>query len=551
MREQEQQGKIFNGSRLMNRYFTEKIWLPLLAKGTLGTRSSLVIFFVVVLCVGAFISTRLMDSSVTSIADYLPQKSSIFNAISFHNYPGDRDAPKIPEKGSKFRTEIEVPLNCSNGDSRPTCPVNYYPSNFTVHSPPDDPSPTPQSTCPEYFRWIHEDLWPWRETGITKEMVEMARRTANFRLIVVDGKAYLEKYRKSFQSRDTFTLWGILQLLRRYPGQVPDLDIMFDCVDWPVVKKEDYRAPSATAPPPLFRYCGDDTTLDIVFPDWSFWGWSEINIKPWELLSKDLKEGNKRIKWADREPYAYWKGNPAVAQTRMDLLKCNVSDKQDWNARVYGQDWLKEQKEGYKQSDLASQCNYRYKIYIEGSAWSVSEKYILACDSVTLMVKPRYYDFFTRSLMPLQHYWPVKEDDKCRSIKHAVEWGNTHMEEAQAIGRAASSFIQDDLAVNYVYDYMFHLLSQYSKLLEYKPTIPPKAVELCSELMACPAKGLEKKFMTDSIARGPSIKTPCTMPSPYDPATLHSILEKKENSIKQVEVWEKLYWDSQNKQTQP
>lgn len=39
----------------------------------------------------------------------------------------------------------------------------------------------------------------------------------------------------------------------------------------------------------------------------------------------------------DREPYAYWKGNPVVAETRMDLLKCNVSDKQDWNARVYAQ----------------------------------------------------------------------------------------------------------------------------------------------------------------------------------------------------------------------
>lgn len=39
----------------------------------------------------------------------------------------------------------------------------------------------------------------------------------------------------------------------------------------------------------------------------------------------------------DRDPYAYWKGNPVVAETRMDLLKCNVSDKQDWNARVYAQ----------------------------------------------------------------------------------------------------------------------------------------------------------------------------------------------------------------------
>jgi hypothetical protein len=69
---------------------------------------------------------------------------------------------------------------------------------------------------------------------------------------------------------------------------------------------------------------------------------------------------------------------------------------------------------------------YRYKIYIEGYAWSVSQKYILACDSVTLLVKPKHYDFFTRSLQPLHHYWPVREDDKCKSIKFAVDWGNNH-----------------------------------------------------------------------------------------------------------------------------
>lgn len=39
----------------------------------------------------------------------------------------------------------------------------------------------------------------------------------------------------------------------------------------------------------------------------------------------------------EREPYAFWKGNPEVTEKRMDLLKCNVSDKQDWNARVYAQ----------------------------------------------------------------------------------------------------------------------------------------------------------------------------------------------------------------------
>ena len=142
-------------------------------------------------------------------------------------------------------------------------------------------APPPQ--CPEYFRYIHSDLSPWRETGITREAVERGRDRAAFRLVVVDGRAYVETYHRVFQTRDTFTQWGIAQLLARYPGRVPDLDLMFNCDDMPVVRS------SEAAPPPLFRYCKDDTTVDIVFPDWSFWGWAEVGIRPWPQLLEEMR----------------------------------------------------------------------------------------------------------------------------------------------------------------------------------------------------------------------------------------------------------------------
>lgn len=28
--------------------------------------------------------------------------------------------------------------------------------------------------------------------------------------------------------------------------------------------------------------------------------------------------------------------------------------------------------------------------------------------------------------MPIRHYWPIKDDDKCKSIKFAVDWGNNN-----------------------------------------------------------------------------------------------------------------------------
>jgi hypothetical protein len=34
-----------------------------------------------------------------------------------------------------------------------------------------------------------------------------------------------------------------------------------------------YDGENATILSLLFRYCGDNETLDVIFPDWSFWGW--------------------------------------------------------------------------------------------------------------------------------------------------------------------------------------------------------------------------------------------------------------------------------------
>ncbi|KAM1157150.1 hypothetical protein FF1_027784 [Malus domestica] len=139
-------------------------------------------------------------------------------------------------------------------------------------------------------------------------------------------------------------------------------------------------------------------------------------------------------------------GNPFVADTRKDLLKNAMSQRHRTGMLAYSS---------------------RYKTYIEGYAWSVREKYILACDSVTLLVKP------------VHHYWPIRHENKCRSIKFAVDWGNNHKQKAQAIGKATSDFIQEELKMDYVYDYMFHLLNEYAKLLRFEPRIPKGAAHLC------------------------------------------------------------------------
>lgn len=123
--------------------------------------------------------------------------------------------------------------------------------------------------CPKFFRAIHRDLAPWSESRISKAHVAAAQRYAAFRVVIVEGKVFVDWYYACVQSRAMFTLWGLLQLMRRYPGMVPDVDMMFDCMDKPSVNRTEHQA----MPLPLFRYCTTKEHFDIPFPDWSFWGW--------------------------------------------------------------------------------------------------------------------------------------------------------------------------------------------------------------------------------------------------------------------------------------
>ncbi|KAL5565625.1 hypothetical protein UlMin_028789, partial [Ulmus minor] len=212
--------------------------------------------------------------------------------------------------------------------------------------------------------------------------------------------------------------------------------------------------------------------------------------------------------------------------------------------------WEEDHKQGYKQSKLEDQCAHRYKIYIEGWAWSVSEKYILACDSMTFFIRSYYHDFFVRGMIPLEHYWPIRDNSKCTSLKFAVDWGNNHTRQAKAIGEAASNFIQEDLKMDRVYDYMFHLLNEYAKLLKFKPTIPSGAVELCVETMACPTIGPWKDFMVESMVKSPSQTTPCNLPS-HDSNVVGDLFRRKVSSTKRVEAWENEYWRNRGLNKKP
>jgi Glycosyl transferase family 90 len=106
------------------------------------------------------------------------------------------------------------------------------------------------------------------------------------------------------------------------------------------------------------------------------------------------------------------------------------------------------------------------------------------------------------------------------------------------MGKAGSLFTREELSMENVYDYMLHLLTEYANLLRYKPTIPENANSICIETMACPATGLVKKFMLDSMVKSVYNFEPCSLLPPFDKKELDEIASRKEQYLKEVEKME-------------
>jgi len=94
------------------------------------------------------------------------------------------------------------------------------------------------------------------------------------------------------------------------------------------------------------------------------------------------------------------------------------------------------------------------------------------------------------------------------------------------------------MSMDYIYDYMLHLLTEYAKLLRYKPTIQENAVEICTESMACPAQGLHRDCMMDSMERNVAGFDPCTLPPPFTAEEAKVIADREAEVLRKVEKME-------------
>ena len=96
------------------------------------------------------------------------------------------------------------------------------------------------------------------------------------------------------------------------------------------------------------------------------------------------------------------------------------------------------------------------------------------------------------------------------------------------IGKAAGDFMKE-MNMERVYDYMYHLINEYSKLLDFKHAKPASALEECVESLLCYADESHREVLERSTAF-PSSTPPCKLPPPNG-EMIKKQIEAKRNII--------------------
>jgi len=381
---------------------------------------------------------------------------------------------------------------------------------------------------------IAKDLAPWREKGFTLEVLQQAweqvskrcQKVENgfdqtgsdaFRFQIISGELYIETEGSgpccgntewwpsrqqaeslfahlgpsvhAMEGRAPLTILGLFEALRRFPGQVPDVDGFITMGDFPCFARDLQGYPEGQ-PPPAFSYSADSRHVDIPFPDFSYWRHEDINLahmeydaavndfpvvnhmQGWERQLRKLRTKWK-LPWKHRKPKAFWRGVERGVKTRQALLQCPEPDPlmprkaKDDDVIDICTTWLNPECE---QINKIQMCDYRYLLRVQGNAWSHSLKHQLACGTVVIFVNPHYTDFFSRALKPSEDVLWVTDMNPatlCDHIKGLMQ--NMTQEEGQRLADASKRFIEENLLMDKVYGYIIKLLQEYAKLQRFNP----------------------------------------------------------------------------------
>uniref|UniRef100_A0A667ZSC5 Protein O-glucosyltransferase 1 n=1 Tax=Myripristis murdjan TaxID=586833 RepID=A0A667ZSC5_9TELE len=321
----------------------------------------------------------------------------------------------------------------------------------------EEHTPCVADNCSCHLSVLQDDLQPF-ERGVSEElMAATVQRGVGTHYQIIGHKLYRE-HNCMFPARCSGVEHFILEVIDR----LPDLEMVVNVRDYPQVP--DWVQPIL----PVFSFSKTADYQDIMYPAWTFWegGPAVWPIYPtglgrWDLMRDDLKKAAAQWPWKKKEPKGFFRGSrtsperdPLVLLSREnpELVDAEYTKNQAWKSERFF-------------SCLLHPCRYLFNF--RGVAASFRLKHLFLCGSLVFHVGEEWLEFFYPQLKPWVHYIPVKQD--LSDVRELLQFVKENDAIAQEIASRGQKFIVEHLRMEDVSCYWERLLTEFSRLLKYKP----------------------------------------------------------------------------------
>ncbi|KAL0106209.1 hypothetical protein PUN28_016128 [Cardiocondyla obscurior] len=326
---------------------------------------------------------------------------------------------------------------------------------------------------------IARDLKPFKEKGISEELMEATRTRGTF-YQVIKGKLYREKD-CMFPTRCA----GIEHFLLKIIGNLSDMDLIINTRDYP--QSSEYFGNAM----PVFSFSKTPQYYDIMYPAWAFWeGGPAISLYPrglgrWDQHRKSLNKASLKVLWEQKESKGFFRGSRTsserdslilLSRNKPHLVDAQYTKNQAWKSN---EDTL--HAAPASEVSLESHCTYKYLFNYRGVAASFRHKHLFLCRSLVFHVGDEWMEFYYYAMKPWIHYIPVPKNADLKELEDLIGFARNNDDLSKRIAHRGRDFIWNNLGMLDISYFWKQLLTSYSKLLTYKPVLKKDLVNIKKE----------------------------------------------------------------------
>ncbi|XP_059473054.1 protein O-glucosyltransferase 2-like [Neocloeon triangulifer] len=256
-----------------------------------------------------------------------------------------------------------------------------------------------------------------------------------------------EVHRKCLGAHVGFKMfWDNILLSMARKVKLPDLELIVNLGDWPLVRLEELKVP-------MLSWCGSDETIDIVVPTYEL---TEATLECMGRVTIDMLsvQGNTPMPWEQRKPVAFWRGRDS-SRERLDLIKIAREHHDLINASLTNFFFFRDLEDIYgpkvKHVSFFDFFEYKYQLNLDGTVAAYRCPFLLAGGSTVFKQDSPYYEHFYGKLHPWTHYVPLAKN--LSDVEDRLKWAQEHDDEAHKIAKQGQMFTQENLMPKDIFCY--------------------------------------------------------------------------------------------------